>query len=123
MNDSTNSSMYKRFLYSGKKYSIIPIKNYTELVREGNMLNHCVKEYINDIIENKCLIYAIRDNDALNTPLYTVEIKRGKTLLDGTNFRLTQCYGYDDTTEKPTDLYNFIHIWCKTKGIQIECTV
>ena len=123
MEQITNTSMYKKFLYQGKKYSIISIPNYTALSREGEMLNHCVKEYINDIIENKCMIYAIRNNQNINIPFYTVEIKRGKTLSTGTNFRLTQCYGYDDTTEKSADLYDFIHTWCKTKGIKIECDI
>lgn len=121
MDENSKTSLYKKFLYTGSTFSVCPIKNYDELVREGDMLNHCVKEYADDIIENKCLIYAIRNNEQPDTPFFTVEIKRGATLLDEKPFRLTQCYGYDDTEEKSNELYEFIHTWCQTKGINIEC--
>ena len=123
MKETAKSPLYKKFLYKGRIYQVCGINTYTELKREGKELSHCVAEYANDIIESKCFIYSIRCNDNPSTPVYTVEVKRGRTVLEGGQFRLTQCYGYDDTTDKPEELRDFINEWCAKKGIRIECEV
>lgn len=123
LKEITKSPLYRKFVFQGKQFSVRIIKNYDDLAKEGKELESCVLEYAQDIIDDTSLIYAIRANDAPNTPLYTAEIKRGKTLHDGKEFRLTQCYGYQNTTEKSPELRDFIRDWCTVKGLKIECEI
>jgi hypothetical protein len=123
MLEATKSPLYRKFLYSEDKYSIEIIRSYDDLRREGDVLSHCVKSYANDIIDGRCLIYGIRRKNAPETPYFTAEIRRGDDLMSGRGFRLTQCYGYNDTTDKPDSLHDFIMRWTEAKGLRVECEV
>ena len=61
--------------YTGKKYSIIYPKHYTDIQKEGAQLNHCVASYVDMVIKGKTHILFLRKNDNLDESLVTVEIR------------------------------------------------
>ncbi len=74
---------------------IIP-RSVSDLVHEGECLNHCVgrMNYDQKMAREETLIFFVRDKDDPATPFVTVEYSL-KT------HQVLQCYGYDDT--KPDD--------------------
>jgi hypothetical protein len=89
--------------YTKGDYAIVIAKSPADLVREGDILCHCVghMNYDQKFIREETLIFFIRNKADVETPFVTIEYSlRSKTVL--------QCYGYKDS--KPEDsVINFVN--------------
>jgi hypothetical protein len=74
----------KQFEYTNSGYKIFPPKEPSELVREGNVLGHCVGSYVNKVRKGISTILFLRERDDIECPLVTIEVK---------NKRITQARG------------------------------
>jgi len=108
--EKERAELYKQFAVVAEKY--LALQNYTkgdyaviiarspaELIREGDILHHCVgrMNYDQKMVREETLIFFIRNKDNPNTPFVTVEYSpKSKKVL--------QCYG--DTDTKPNDAVN-----------------
>lgn len=65
----------------------------SDLVREGQILEHCVgrMNYDQKFVREESLIFFIRTKEAPNTPLVTVEYSPSRK-------KILQCYGKNDST-------------------------
>lgn len=75
-----------------KKYSIVVPERTSDIEHEADELKHCVRSYIPRVVDGKTLICFLRDNEDLNKPLITIEVKDNV---------VTQAYGSYDG--KPSD--------------------
>jgi hypothetical protein len=74
----------KSYEYTYQGYKIFPPKEPSDLVREGNVLGHCVGSYVNKVRKGTSVILFLRERDDIETPLVTIEVQ-GK--------RITQAKG------------------------------
>lgn len=72
-----NQDEYKKLEYNGSYYSVIIPKTTDDIVNEGRCLHHCVGSYINTVIKGKTKILFFRDNDNIDKPLITLEVRNG----------------------------------------------
>lgn len=63
--------------YIKKDYSIIYPKCYTEIQKEGAVLNHCVASYVERVMKGETHILFLRETNKLDESLVTVEIRNG----------------------------------------------
>lgn len=75
-----------------KQYSIIVPNKIADIENEADELKHCVRMYIPRVIKGETLICFLRDNEDIDAPLITIEVKDGC---------VTQAYGLHDS--KPSD--------------------
>lgn len=66
------------FEHKGKDFSVIYPKSTGDIQSEGRLLCHCVGSYVDSVIERRTRILFMRSNDALDTPLITIEIRDGR---------------------------------------------
>ncbi len=82
----------KRLEWSAGGYCVVIPDDISDLIREGNILHHCVGKmgYDLKVIKGTSIIAFLRKTEDKETPLYTVEyrIDLGK---------IAQCYGRNDT--------------------------
>ena len=76
----------KGFRFSACGLVLAPIATLADVVREGNALSHCVGSYAGRYANGGCILCTLREETALDKPLYTVEFRP-----DG---RMIQCRGY-----------------------------
>ncbi|QIA28590.1 hypothetical protein [Phage f2b1] len=74
---NANVEKAKSFTYSYGDYKIITPEVPKDLVREGNVLGHCVGSYIKKVVRGTSTIMFLRDKLDETHPLVTVEIKGG----------------------------------------------
>ena len=104
------SAKHQHYEYHTQKYSIIVPKHSTEIEVEADTLKHCVRSYIQPMCDGKTCILFLRETKDLDTPLVTIEVKRGVLL---------QAYGKEDS--KPTDeQLKFIKNWAKRQHITLS---
>ncbi len=100
--ERARKEFYERFLAVAEKYvkleggntgfAVILAKSPAELVKEGDLLHHCVGRmgYDQKVVREESLIFFIRRADDLDTPLATLEYSlKSKKIL--------QCYGDHDS--------------------------
>jgi len=99
------SASLARFEVKGDTYSLVIPKDISELIKEGEILSHCVGKmgYDKKMVDGISLIMFCRKNDGLTIPFVTVEYR-----LD-TN-KLNQCYGEHDTMPDK-DVLDFVNAW------------
>lgn len=68
----------KSFEYQYKNYKIFPPKEPSDLVREGNVLGHCVGSYINNVRKGLTTILFLREKEDIECPLITIEVKNNR---------------------------------------------
>jgi len=75
-----------------ENYIVIIAQSPKDLIREGEMLNHCVgrMNYDQRFIREESLIFFVRDTNAPSKPLVTMEYSLQ-------NKKILQCYGYNDS--------------------------
>ena len=90
------SAAYKPFECIGERYAVFIAQKPTDLVREGDLLHHCVGRmgYDQKMSKGETLIFFIRQTGKPTVPYVTAEIRPK----DG---KLLQCYGDHDS--KPAD--------------------
>lgn len=69
-----------RIKYAADGYRIFTPMQTDELVREGNVLGHCVGSYVGKVRKRQCIIAFLRDADDVDKPLVTIEIA-GDTII------------------------------------------
>ena len=108
------AALYKKFEMVAKKY--LALQNYTkgdyaiiiahspaDLIREGEILHHCVGRmgYDQKMVREETLIFFIRDKADINTPFVTLEYSPK-------NKKVLQCYGEHD--HKPDEsVFEFVN--------------
>ena len=87
-------------------YIMIIAKSPADLIKEGQVLNHCVGKmnYDQKFAKEESLIFFVRDKNTPQEPFVTVEYSLLK-------HKVLQCYGYNDST--PDDnVLNFVKkVW------------
>ena len=75
---------------------IIIAKSPADLIKEGEILHHCVGRmgYDQKFAREETLIFFVRNKDAIETPFVTLEYSLK-------NHKILQCYADNDT--KPTE--------------------
>lgn len=68
----------KSFEYQYRNYKIFPPKEPSDLVREGNVLGHCVGSYINNVRKGLTTILFLREKEDIECPLITIEVKNNR---------------------------------------------
>lgn len=76
-NEVINKDDYKELEYKGTYYSVINPKTTDDIVNEGRYLHHCVWSYVNTVIKGITKILFFRNNDDINKPLITLEVRDG----------------------------------------------
>jgi hypothetical protein len=100
--------------YTEDEFSVIMPETAVDIAKEGLVLNHCVKSYIEDVIAGKTNIFFIRKTDDLQTPFYTLEVKDNK---------LRQCHGFNNCNVcTVAGLEDFIRRYCAEKNIEYSNT-
>lgn len=57
---------------------IIYPKEPEEIVKEGQILHHCVGSYVSSVADNKCIILFLRKTEELDRPFFTIEVRGGE---------------------------------------------
>jgi len=65
----------KQYQYTYGGYKIFPPSKPEDLIREGNILGHCVGSYINKVKKGLSVILFLRDKNDIDHPLVTIEVK------------------------------------------------
>jgi hypothetical protein len=97
---------YQKYAYSDDKYSIVIPELPADLAKEGLELHHCVKTYIDRVIEGKTRILFLRDNNEIDKPFFTIELSNSGSI--------EQVHGFANrnASTEPGILY-FIDDWAK----------
>lgn len=120
------AEFYKRFLSVADKYlslqltdtsgfAVVIAKSPAELIREGNLLHHCVGRmgYDQKFVREETLIFFIRKVSDLNNPFVTMEysLKTKKIL---------QCYGDNDLPPSENVLDFINKVWLPKANKQLK---
>jgi hypothetical protein len=107
-------SKWEKYLYQEDRFSVVAPKDTVEIAHEGLSLNHCVKSYIDDVLEEKTNILFVRKSGELSKPFYTLEIQ------DET---IRQCHGYGNCNVCQTEgLEAFLKRFCKKTNVEYADT-
>lgn len=104
-----------RFYFETKKYLIRAPHDHRELIREGEKLHHCVATYAKSIAREESYILFIRDKEAPEDPLFTLE-------LNPDTLQVRQCRGLKNCGYGK-DIEAFIRKWRAAKIETIRKTV
>jgi hypothetical protein len=100
---------WDKYLYSEDEFSIIYPETISDIATEGYKLHHCVKSYINDVINERTNILFIRRTNDLSKPFYTLEIKDDV---------IRQCHGFNNCNiSEVKGLKSFLKRFCKKKNV------
>lgn len=100
----------KDFIYNDKKYFVSIPYTTDEVKQEGENLHHCVKSYIEHVIDNKCHILFMREKP--EESLITIEYRES----DNAIVQIKGMYNRNPTQEE----YSFIKKYCKIKGFELK---
>lgn len=98
--------------YLDKEFCVLVPKDAVELAKEGETLHHCVKTYIDKVINKETIILFIRKISEVNKPFFTLEIKDNK---------VRQCHGFKNCNiDTVPNLKVFLKNYCKRKNIKLD---
>ena len=69
---------YSKFIPENDKYKIVIPSSVEEFVDEGMQQHNCVASYIQSVIDNKCMVFFIRDKENPNKSFVTAELCNGE---------------------------------------------
>jgi hypothetical protein len=99
---------YLKLNFNGENFKIISPTNGDELIREGQMLSHCVASYFQRVIDKQSKIYFLRELSKPNTPLVTIEVCGNKI------HQIAGC-----SNRKPKEIEKeFINRWAKENNLK-----
>lgn len=101
---------YVAYSFEDKKTGllIIPCRSHSELLKEGELLHHCVATYANSVAEGRTCIFFIRKITEPDIPFFTLELK---------NNHVIQNRGYKNCDRTP-EVIVFEKKWLKfIKGV------
>ena len=95
----------KQYEYSNENYMIIVPTEISDLIREGDVLSHCVGKmgYDKKMADGVSLIMFCRKTSDPTVPFVTVEYRLDKKALN-------QCYGFKDSRPND-DVIEFVNSW------------
>ena len=95
-------------------YLIVIAKSPAELVREGDILSHCVgrMNYDQKMAREETLIFFVRKKDAPEVPFVTLEYSLSKKVI-------LQCYG-DHDSRPPKEVSSFVNRWLPYANRKLE---
>lgn len=77
-------SMYQTLLqtygFSNKQFLIVPPKDASDIIREGQQLHHCVGRYVDRVAKGETIILFIRTKENPEEAFYTMEVQDGKII-------------------------------------------
>lgn len=122
----TRKELYEKFTLVAEKYlplqdekkgNFIAIiaKSPAELIREGEMLHHCVGRmgYDQKFVREETLIFFIRNRAKPNTPFVTVEYSLEKK-------KILQCYGNSNSKPDEAVMYYINTVWLSYANRKLE---
>lgn len=92
----------KKYAYENDTYMICVPQNMKEIIREGQLLGHCVARYATSHAKGKTVILFLRQKNAPSVPWVTIEIK---------DFQIVQKQGKENCYVIPDDALAFIDEW------------
>ena len=92
-----------KYKYENEEFVVIPAKDNDELIKESEVLHHCVRTYAENVAEGKTGIMFIRKKDCVDEPFVTAEL-RGKQII--------QVRAKNNAQPSP-DVINFVKKWEK----------
>lgn len=102
--------------YTFKDYTIFSPSAITDLLKEGELLHHCVGSYMQRVCTKTTRIFFLRKLSDMHNPYFTVEVDYSNTV--------RQCHTrYNQTIDKVQEyssLLEFLQMWCKEKGLKLE---
>ena len=104
-----NKDDYKNLEYKGTYYSVINPKTTDDIVNEGRYLHHCVGSYVNTVIKGATKILFFRNNDNIDKPLITLEVRDGV---------LRQYKGRQNRRPTDTEMDEIMR-WANLKGLAV----
>ena len=106
-------SIWKKFEYEGKEFSVIIPTKATDLAKEGFELHHCVKGYIPRVTNGDTNIVFIRKKEELDKPFFTVEITNDNTI--------QQVHGFGNRNANTEEgMTEFVKEWAKKRKLNIS---
>lgn len=96
-------SKYKKYEFKKGNLLIIAVSVPEQLYKESETLEHCVRDYDEDVAEGKTEIMFIRNAKTPNKPYYTLELKKKK---------VEQIRGFDNC-EPNKKVKDFVKEWSK----------
>ena len=111
-NDEIFADMYigRNFEYSDNKYSVIIPSKTEDIKEEGMELNHCIKSYIDGVLEGKYHIVFMRLSKELDQSFISMQIKDNV---------ICQCKGSMNRCMTLEEL-KFINKYAKTKKFKVS---
>lgn len=104
-----NKDDYKNLEYKGTYYSVVNPKTTDDIVNEGRYLHHCVGSYVNTVIKGATKILFFRNNDNIDKPLITLEVRDGV---------LRQYKGRQNRRPTDTEMDEIMR-WANLKGLAV----
>lgn len=102
----------KDWEFTANGLSVVAPTHPGDLAKEGLELRHCVKSYIDKVINGSTNIVFIRKNDDLEKPFFTVEVSNSGTI--------EQVHGFSNrNANTEPGLENFVKEWAKEKKLKI----
>ena len=100
---------------SNEEYAVFIARSPAELIREGEILNHCVgrMNYDQRFIREESLIFFVRHVSAPDTPFVTMEYSLSQK-------KVLQCYGDTDTKPDDSVLHYVNKVWLPHANKQLK---
>ena len=112
------SKAYRKALYGNDRFIVVAPAHPIDLVTEGQVLSHCVGDYVDEVVSGESKIYFVRHAEAPDEPYCTVELKESYGKLC-----MTQCFNAHDKHDGNPERIAFIHEWAGARNIEIQCTI
>lgn len=102
---------YRCFDLNGIDYVVKQLLRASDLVREGETMNHCIASYERDCRYGRAFIFSLcQTNGSEHRPLLTLEV-RGRSLVQARGFR----------NRLPTELeFDVIRLWASYEDVQLR---
>lgn len=100
---------YKSLEFKNKEYSIIAPKSADDVIKEGELLSHCVASYVKDIANGLCKILFLRNKNDEDKPYMTIEVRADKVV---------QFKGISNSRASADDL-EVLEKWAEKKSLRI----
>lgn len=98
--------------YKGTRLSAIIPRQLSEIYEEGRKLNHCVGSYAKRIVDGETVIAFLRENDKVDRPYCTVEIRDRK---------IVQARGFSNREGRYIPgVTDFLKVWAKEKNLTVD---
>lgn len=106
---TNNCKKLEKYKFANSKYIIVVPTVPNQLAIEGIELHHCVKSYINKVVDGITGIVFIREKENIDKPFFTVEIQ---------NDTVMQIHGFSNCNVTESSLKTFVKKWITIKNLK-----